>query len=85
MKQKQLLFKLRSRSVHTKANYKNKYKFELSCSLCKDKDTEENDSHLLVCPAILPLLKHPEYLKDYWKTYLSKLRLPEYIQKYSKL
>ena len=64
VKQKQLLFKLRSRSVHTKANYKNKYKFDLSCSHCKDKDTEENDSHLLECPAILPLLKHPEHLKD---------------------
>ena len=64
VKQKQLLFKLRSRSVHTKANYKNKYKFDLSCSLCKDKETEETDSHLLVCPAILPLLKHPECLKD---------------------
>ena len=64
VKQKQLLFKLRSRSVHTKANYKNKYKFDLSCSHCKDVNSEENDAHLLFCPAIKALLKDPAVLQN---------------------
>ena len=35
-KQKRLLFSLRTRSIHVKRNYKNKYKFNMLCSLCPD-------------------------------------------------
>ena len=43
-KQKQLLFKLRSRTTPNKTNYKNKYINDLSCSLCMDPDTVESES-----------------------------------------
>ena len=49
---KKLLFQLRTRSTHTKANYKNMYKFDLSCTLCKDKNSVQTDSHLLSCSFI---------------------------------
>ena len=52
LEKKKLLFQLRSRSTHTRANYKNKYIFDLSCPLCKDKSCEQTDAHLLICPAI---------------------------------
>ena len=57
-KEKQLLFQIRTRTTPTRANYKNKFKFDLSCPLCKDKTSEQTDAHLLTCPAItkkLPL------------------------------
>ena len=49
---KKLLFQLRTRSTHTRANYKDKYKFDLSCPLCKDKTSEQTDAHLLTCSAM---------------------------------
>ena len=52
VEQQKLLFKLRTRSCQTKANYKNKYKLDLSCSYCKDINSEESDAHLLSCPFI---------------------------------
>ena len=48
--EKQLLFRLRTRTTPNKTNYKNRYKDDLSCILCKDPNTEENLSHLLRCP-----------------------------------
>ena len=54
--QKQLLFKLRSRVTPNKSNYKNKYKNDMSCTLCKDNQTEENLSHLLCCPFLTQLV-----------------------------
>ena len=55
-KEKQLLFQLRTRSTPTRANYKNKYKFDLTCPLCKDKTSEQTDAHLLDCPAIANMI-----------------------------
>ena len=59
IEEKKLLFQLRTRSTHTKANYKNMYKFDLSCSLChngfgplNDKNCEQTDAHLLTCSTI---------------------------------
>ena len=55
VEEKKLLFQLRTRSTHTKSNYKNKYLFDLSCSLCKNLDPlnemnyEQTDAHLLKC------------------------------------
>ena len=52
VEEKKLLFQLRTRSTLTKSNYKNKYMFDLSCSLCKnldDKNSEQTDAHLLKC------------------------------------
>ena len=54
--QKQLLFKLRSRVTPNKSNYKNKYKNDMSCTLCKDNQTEENVSHLLCRPFLTQLV-----------------------------
>ena len=47
--QKKLLFSLRTRSIHVKTNYRNKYKFNMFCSLCDDKTEEESELHLLRC------------------------------------
>ena len=55
-KEKQLLFQLRTRSTPTRANYKNKYKFDLTFPLCKDKTSEQTDAHLLDCPAIANMI-----------------------------
>ena len=49
---KKLLFQLRTRSTHTKANYKNKYKFDMSWTICKDKNSVQTDSQLLICSGI---------------------------------
>ena len=48
-KEKKLLFKLRSRTTPNKTNYKMRHNNDLSCSLCKDKATEESESHFLEC------------------------------------
>ena len=64
---------LRTRSIPTKANYKNKYRFELTCSLCKDQKCEENDAHLLSWSFVegtfaaktdLYKVKHDDIFKD---------------------
>ena len=47
---------MRIRSSHTKANYKNKYKIDLSCSLYNDNVSVQTDSHLLTCSAIVDAL-----------------------------
>ena len=49
LREKQLLFRLRSRTTPNKTNYKGKYSNNLSCSLCEEPDTEESESHLLCC------------------------------------
>jgi len=48
-RQKQLLFKLRTGTTPNKANFRNQYKNNLSCILCKDPRSEESLSHLLRC------------------------------------
>ena len=52
-KQKKLLFSLRSRSVNVKTNYKNKFKFNMNCSICQLDSTEESEKHLLQCSEIV--------------------------------
>ena len=52
-KEKRLLFSLRTRMTNVKTNYKNKYKFNMHCLLCNDKNTEESEIHLLSCPKIV--------------------------------
>ena len=52
-KQKKLLFSLRSRSVNVKTNYKNKFKFNMKCSICQLDSTEESEKHLLQCSEIV--------------------------------
>ena len=44
--EKQLLFQLRTRSFDCKANFKNKYKHQLACSICS---MEDDQMHLLNC------------------------------------
>ena len=52
IKEKQLLFKLRTRMIDVKANYPNKHKGELFCTLCESNSTE-NQQHVLVCPSLI--------------------------------
>ena len=56
--EKKLLFSLRTRSIHVKRNYKNKYKFNMKCSLCEDDSQEETEIHLLKCVKILAEIKN---------------------------
>ena len=39
--------------INVKTNYKNKYKFNMQCSVCNDKNSEESEIHLLKCSKIL--------------------------------
>ena len=55
--QKKLLFKLKTRMTPNKTNLKSKYKNDLSCTLCKNKETIEDLPHLLCCPF---LTRQPE-------------------------
>ena len=52
LEQKQILFNLRTRMVTVRSNNKNKYKGNISCTLC-DTGLEESQEHLLQCPALL--------------------------------
>jgi hypothetical protein len=61
LKEKQLLFKLRVRMTPNKTNFPNKYKNDVSCSLCKNISSEENLLHLLQCPF---LTSHPDVSAD---------------------
>ena len=47
--EKQLLFRLRTRTFDCRSNYKNLYKSDLLCPLCKSEDSQE---HLLNCDGI---------------------------------
>ena len=49
---KRLLFQLRTRCTPTRANFKNKYKFDMTCPICKDMTSEQTDAHLLTCSAM---------------------------------
>ena len=48
---KELLFKLRTRMINVKSNFRNQYENVL-CQLC-DNGAEESQSHLLECPTLL--------------------------------
>ena len=52
LKDKQLLFNLRTRMFHVKCNYRRMYEGNLLCLLC-DTKSEETQEHLLLCPSIL--------------------------------
>ena len=49
---KKFLFKMRTKMLRIKGNFSSIYKNDLSCSLCLDEQTEENENHLLCCPIV---------------------------------
>ena len=51
IKEKQLLFNMRTRMVTVRTNYKMKYGTNLSCTLCTP-NTEDSQEHLLDCPGL---------------------------------
>ena len=51
IKEKQLLFNMRTRMVTVRTNYKMKYGTNLSCTLCTT-NTEDSQEHLLDCPGL---------------------------------
>ena len=53
---KKFLFKLRSKMLRIKGNFSSIYRGNLTCSLCLDDQSEENEMHLLSCPEIIKLL-----------------------------
>ena len=54
-REKQLLFKLRSRTLEVKLNFPGQH-VNIWCSSCGL--FEESQSHLLQCPAVVPKLEH---------------------------
>ena len=48
--EKKFLFKLRSKMLRIKSNFSSAYKNDLSCSLCLDKQSIEDENHLVACP-----------------------------------
>ena len=59
IREKKLLFSLRTRMFHVKTNYKKKYEFNMQCSLCDDNPESESEKHLLKCTKILSNLSDP--------------------------
>ena len=59
IREKKLLFSLRTRMFQVKTNYKKKYEFNMQCSLCDDNPEWESEKHLLKCPKILSNLSDP--------------------------
>ena len=53
IKEKKLLFSLRTRMADVKTNYKNKYLFNMQCRLCGEKDEEESEKHQIKCNKII--------------------------------
>ena len=48
----QLLFKLRSKMLDLKSNFRNMYNGDLTCRTCSDNNVEENKEHLLICKSL---------------------------------
>ena len=46
------IFKFRTRMTEVKENFKNNYKNESVCPLCKDPSQKDDQSHLLKCPKL---------------------------------
>ena len=90
VRQKQLLFKLRSRLTPNKTNYRNRYENNLSCSLCKDPSTEESEIHLLSCdflvnnPQVGPDLNTIEY-RDIFKSLPQQIKAVKVWEKIFKI
>ena len=63
-REKQLLFRLRNRTTPNKINMKNMHKNDLSCIFCKDKNSEENLDHLLICSFLSDKVKDIEKIKS---------------------
>ena len=47
------MFRIRNRLVDVKANYRGKYKDDMTCRLCKVAEVEESQLHLFSCVEIL--------------------------------
>ena len=60
---KRLMFKIRNRLIDAKANYRGKYKDDLSCRLCKA--AEESQPHLFTCVVITSDIMIRDALKGF--------------------
>ena len=56
--EKQTLFKLRTRMIEVKDNFKSYYGQDLTCKFCPEKETQ---SHLLVCREIVDTIDTSKY------------------------
>ena len=48
----QLLFRLRTKMVDCKANFRNQYRNILTCRICKATESIENEDHILTCSVL---------------------------------
>ena len=78
-KEKQWLFKMRTRMCPNKTNFEGMYKADLFCSLCQDKSKKESEIHLLECkyyqkyPILYQEMKNIEY-EDIFKDLAKQAR-----------
>ena len=56
----QLLFALRSRTLPLKNNMKSSHIYDLTCSLCEDEDSCDEETHLTSCPILKDEIKENE-------------------------
>ena len=46
----QILFSLRTKMTNCKTNFRNQFGTNLQCRICQDKDSIEDEDHILICP-----------------------------------
>ena len=48
----QILFKLKTKMTNCKSNFKYQYGINLTCRICEDENSFEDENHILICPKI---------------------------------
>ena len=48
----QILFALRTKTINCKSNFKRQYGNDLTCRICTEEDSYEDEDHLLICSAL---------------------------------
>ena len=88
---KKLLFKLRSKMLRIKGNFSSMYRRNMSCSLCLDEQTEENENHLLCCPFVarniqndIKNVKYEDVFKDITKQKMAVKTFKQIMNLYEK-
>ena len=80
----QLLFQLRTRMFAVKSNFKNKYKVDQSCELCKI--NESNQEHQLSCPVLIKFLPELSLTNVQYKDLFGNVdKQLKFIKVYSKI
>ena len=83
--EKKTLFKLRSKMLRIKSNFKTSHKNDLKCSLCFDETSTENEEHLLRCPTLLNQLGNEIGNVKFQNVYLDIKKQEEAVKLFMKI